>query len=52
MVSMASSPAPAKIELEAVKQDGCALKGIKEQTPEICEAAVKQNKNALEYIKK
>tara|TARA_R110000782_G_scaffold109231_1_gene198138 strand:- start:206 stop:607 length:402 start_codon:yes stop_codon:yes gene_type:complete len=36
--------------LAAVKQDGCALKYVKKQTPEICLAAVKQDGWALLYV--
>jgi hypothetical protein len=35
-----------------VKQNGLALRFISEQTPEICVAAVKQNSEALKYVKK
>jgi hypothetical protein len=38
--------------LEAVKQNGDALKFINEQTPEICLSAVKQNGWMLRYVKK
>ena len=37
--------------LEAVKQDGHALRYVKEQTPEICLDAIKQNWGALQYVK-
>lgn len=37
--------------LENVKQNGTALRYVKEQTPEICLEAVKQNGIALEYVK-
>jgi len=37
--------------LEAVKQNGWALRYVKEQTPEICLEAVKQNVYALRYVK-
>ena len=37
--------------LEAVKQDGHALRYVKEQTNEICLEAVKQNGRALQYVK-
>ena len=40
-----------KKALEAVKQDGLALRYVKEQTPEICLEAVKQNGYALQYVK-
>jgi hypothetical protein len=40
-----------KEALEAVKEDGYALKYVKEQTPEICLTAVKQNGYALQYVK-
>lgn len=36
--------------MEAVKQNGYALQDVKEQTPEICMAAVRQNSNVLEYV--
>ena len=36
--------------LEAVKQDGYALRYVKEQTVEICLEAVKQNGYALQYV--
>lgn len=38
-------------ELEKVKQNGLNLKYVKEQTPEICLAAVQENGLALEYVK-
>ena len=38
-------------DLEAVKQDGYALRHVKEQTPELCLEAVKQNGYALRYVK-
>ena len=38
--------------LEAVKQDGYALKYVKEQTEELCLEAVKQNEYALQYVDK
>ena len=38
-------------DLEMVKKDGYALKFVKNQTEEICLAAVKQNCSALEYVK-
>lgn len=34
-----------------LKQNGYVLKYVKEQTPEICLAAVKQNGCALKYVK-
>ena len=34
-----------------MEQNGLALEFIKEQTPEICMAAVKQNGEALQYVK-
>ena len=37
--------------LEAVKQDGYALRHVKEQTPEICLEAVKENGFAIKYVK-
>lgn len=37
--------------LEEVKRDGLLLKHMKNQTPEICLAAVKQNGLALAYVK-
>jgi len=42
---------PSYICLEAVKQNGNALRYIKEQTLEICLEAVKQNGNALQFVK-
>ena len=36
--------------LEAVKQDGYALKYVKDQTPEICLEAVKKYGGALQYV--
>ena len=36
--------------LEAVKQNGFALKYVKEQTQEICLQAVKQNGLALRFV--
>lgn len=38
--------------LKMVKQDGWALKYVKEQTPEICLEAVKQNGYVLRLVKK
>ena len=35
----------------AVRQNGCALKCVKEQTEEICKLAVQQNVDALQFIK-
>ena len=37
--------------LEAVKEDGYALRYVKEQTLEICLEAVKENGYALRYVK-
>ena len=34
-------------DLEAVKQNGYAIEYIKEQTPEICRAAMEQDSSAL-----
>jgi hypothetical protein len=38
--------------LEAVRQDGCALRYVHEQTPEICLEAVRQNGLALQHVHK
>ena len=38
-------------DLERVKQNGLALQFVKEQTPEICLAAVRRDAIALEYVK-
>jgi ABC-type Fe3+ transport system substrate-binding protein len=38
--------------MEAVKQNGYALKYVKEQTEAVCLEAVKQNGDALQYVKK
>ena len=40
-----------EICLEAVKEDGCALRYIIDQTPDICMSAVQQNGEALRYVK-
>ena len=40
-----------KISLEAVKQEGDALRYVKEQTEAICLEAVKQDGYALRYVK-
>jgi len=40
-----------KEALEAVKQDGYALRYVKDQTEEICIEAVKQYGNALQFVK-
>ena len=40
-----------KKDLEMVQKDGMTLGFVKEQTPEICLAAVKQNGEALVYVK-
>jgi len=37
--------------MEAVKQDGYALRDVKKKTPEICMEAVKQYGKALKYVK-
>ncbi|WGH49980.1 hypothetical protein [Pseudoalteromonas phage vB_PtuP_Slicky01] len=37
--------------LEAVKQDGWALRFVRKQTPEICLAAVKQSGWALQFVR-
>ena len=37
--------------LKMVKENGYALKHIKEQTKEICLEAVKQNIDAIRYVK-
>ena len=37
--------------IEAVKQDGNALRYVKEQTEAVCIEAVKRNGNALRYVK-
>jgi hypothetical protein len=37
--------------LEKVKKNGLALDYVKEQTPEICIAAVEQNGNAIQFVK-
>ena len=39
-----------KKALEAVKQDGWALRYVKDQTEEICLEAVKQNEYALQFV--
>jgi hypothetical protein len=41
-----------KEALEVVKQDGYDLRYVKEQTEDICLEAVKQNKDALQYVDK
>ena len=38
--------------LEAVKQNGYALRYVKDQTPEVCVEAVKRNGYALQYVDK
>ena len=38
--------------LRAVKEDGDALRYVKEQTPELCLEAVKDNGDALRYVNK
>ena len=38
--------------MAAVKADGAALQYVREQTPEICIAAIKANKVALHYVDK
>lgn len=38
--------------IRKVKQNGYALQYVREQTPEICMAAVKENKVALHYVDK
>ena len=40
-----------ELELEIIKTDGWCLQHIKEQTPEICMAAVRQNGYTLYYVK-
>ena len=40
-----------EICLEAVRQNGCKLQYVKEQTPEICLVAVRQNGCALMFVK-
>ena len=42
--------ADAKYCLEAVKQNGYALRYVWKQTPEICLEAVKQNGYALQFV--
>ncbi len=37
--------------LAVVTQDGLALERVKDQTPEICEAAVKQNPTAIQFAR-
>ena len=39
-------------DLEKVQQDGLTLRSIKDQTPELCLAAVKQTGHALRFVKK
>ena len=39
-----------KKDLEAIRQDGQALKFVQNQTPEICMEAVKQNGMVLQYV--
>jgi len=39
-----------KNAINAVKRDGCALRYVKEQTEAICLAAVKQNKDTLQFV--
>ena len=39
------------IQADAVKECGGALEYVKEQTPEICIAAVRETRYALEHIK-
>lgn len=38
-------------DLNAVKQDGLAVKFVKDQTEEICREAVNENGMALQYVK-
>ena len=38
--------------IEAVKRSGLALQHVKEQTPDICLAAVKQDADALQFVNK
>ena len=38
-------------ELQKVKRDGWALEFVKEQTPEICLAAVNSSEYALRFVK-
>jgi hypothetical protein len=39
-----------RICLEAVKENGNALRYVKEQTEEICLEAIRQNLTAIEYV--
>jgi hypothetical protein len=36
--------------LEAIRQNGCALEYVKNQTEELCLIAVKQNGHAIEFV--
>ena len=38
-------------DLEMVKRDGLLLKYVKNQTPEMCMAAIKKNGNTLKFVK-
>ena len=40
-----------ELYLEAIKQDGCNLRGVTNQTDEICLMAIKQYGSALRYVK-
>ena len=39
-----------KADLEMVKRNGMALRFVKDQTPEICLAAVNEYGNALQFV--
>ena len=46
----ASDPMNTELLLAAVNQDGMALRFVRNATLEICEAAVKQNNKAIQYV--
>ena len=41
-----------KEALSAVRQEGCALRYVKEQTEAVCLAAVRKNWDAIKYVDK
>jgi hypothetical protein len=46
----ASNPMNTELLLAAVRQDGMALRFVNHETLEICQAAVKQNRRAIQYV--
>jgi len=49
-MAYASDPMNTELLLAAVRQDGMALRFVNDKTLEICQAAVKQNREAIQFV--